>query len=173
MSLLERLARGTPEERLEANEALMELAAAGALTLEPPFEGELVRSLGERFGTEPLLLRMGLYFCLQAMGEGAVEALPGLVRALEDPRNDCRIQAADLIAGLGSHVASVTTELVEALCDEARQDVREQVASALAAVQFDPDELELHPSPYVREGARLVRQKRSNQNTIRDQAPSS
>ncbi len=173
MSLLERLARGTPEERLEANEALLELVAAGELLLEPPYDPELVRSLGDRFGDEPLLVRMGFYFCLQAMGDGAVEALPGLARALEDPRNDCRAQAADLIAGLGCHAAPITSQLIEALCDEAREDVREAVALALASIAFDMSELEQHPSPYVREGALLIKQKRSSQKTMRDQAPSS
>lgn len=156
MSLLERLAEGDED----ANEALLEIAAAGKLTFDE-VAPELVRRLGERFTRDSLLQRMGLFFCLKALGERAAPALPGLSRALDDPRNDCRAQAAELIAGLGAAAAPAIPELLEALQDEGREDIRDWVALALRECQADLSALKDDPSPYVREGVRLASVNRS------------
>lgn len=145
-----------------ANEALLELAASGQLAFPEELPPELIARLGQRFAREPLLLRMGLYFCLKALGPRGGPALPGLLVALDDPRNDCRIQAAELIAGLGPAAAEAESELLEALQDEGREDVREFVAEALARLGTDLAGLEQHPSPYVREGVSRVKKKRSS-----------
>lgn len=153
---LARLAEG--EE--EANETLLELAAAAELRFQAA-DPTVVGRLGDRFVEFPLLLRMGVYFSLKALGQRAAPALPGLLRALEDPRNDCRIQAAELIAGLGPAAKPAIPQLLEALQDEGREDAREWVAEALARADADLGNLAEHPSPYVREGVRLASIKRS------------
>ncbi len=155
--LLARLADGDEE----ANESLLELAARGELTFPSEVDPDVVARLGGRFVREPLLIRMGLFFCLKALGPRAAPALPGLLEALEDPRNDCRTQAAELIAELGEHSRPGAAELLEALQDEGREDVRDWVALALARSGADLTGLEDHPSPYVREGVRLANAQRN------------